>query len=157
LNTEIVNYSAIVPAPRNAASLRSAYSETLVLQFKEADSILKNQVDKIAAQFKTLLPEFYAAYKNNRIILDAGSSSTKATGTVIASPGASPVAGALVAVVGQPWNATTDAQGKYNLLIPVPGTYTLTCTAPSFGEAVQTNIEITLGQATTVNFTLGPA
>ena len=151
LNTEIANYAAVVPAPRNAASLRSAYSETLVIQFKEADEILKNQLDKIAGQFKTPAPEFYITYKNNRIILDPATSATKVEGNVRQFETINPIVGAQLDAEGTAYSTLTDAQGDYSLKIPVPGTYNIIFKHENFKELIRENIVVTLGQATKLN------
>lgn len=86
-DTAINNYREKLAAPRNAVSLRSAYGTSIVTTFRQADKILKDQVDKIAVQFLTTNQHFYNAYKNNRIIIDAPTSKAKAIATSeISSP-----------------------------------------------------------------------
>jgi hypothetical protein len=155
LNTEIGNYAAVVPAPRNAASLRSAYSSTLVIQFKEADDILKNQLDKIAAQFKTTVPEFYMTYKNNRIILDPGSSNTQVAGTVTNSSNGDPLSGVLVKNESGPESATTGGAGEYELKIATPGTYNIIYSKDGF-HSVEASAELNLGKTTTKDVAMNP-
>jgi len=153
----IDQYSNKVSAPRNAKAQRAAYMEQLLTLFKEADAMLKNQLDKVALQLKPTQPDFYIAYKNNRIIIDAATSATQVTGTAKSSPGNNPVSGATVSVIGKTYSATTDATGKYILKIPIPGTYSITCSHPSHGEATRSDVIVILGNTTIVDFTLSPA
>jgi hypothetical protein len=50
--------------------------------FKEADSLLKNQIDKLLLRLEDSESEFYRTYQNARIIKDLGSRSTKKDGVV---------------------------------------------------------------------------
>ena len=59
-------------SPRNAISQRSAYGATISNLFKQANGILKNQLDKMAVQFKTTAENFFIAYKRNRAIVGPG-------------------------------------------------------------------------------------
>jgi hypothetical protein len=49
---------------------------------------------------------------------------------------------------------TTDASGRFVFLLLPPGHYTVTATQSGFTIVVQENIELTVGQTVTVNFTL---
>jgi hypothetical protein len=154
LNTLIGSYEAKVPTPRNAASLKKTYATNLKTLFKDCDSILKNQMDKLAVQTKTAFPDFYTTYKNNRIILDAATSSTQVAGAVIGSNDSQPVSGVAITVTGQAYIATTNATGEYTLKIPVPGTYSLKFTKAGFQDKTINNVEVKLGQSTSLNITL---
>ena len=153
-NTLITNYSAAVPKPRNAASLRKTYATTLKNMFKEADDILKNQLDKTSVQFKAANLEFYTAYKNNRIIIDAATSSTQVTGTVLADVEPGPLSGVTIQIIGKTYSTSTDANGEYTLKIPVPGTYNLKFSHAGYNDKTVNNVVVTLGQSTTLNTTL---
>lgn len=152
--TLIDTYEAKSPAPRAAQSQQVALTTQLKDLFKQADSTLKNSMDKLMLNFKTTDPQFFNTYTAAREIIDAGSSTTKAIGTVTTTPGNATVDGAVITVQDQPYTATSNASGAYELLIPVPGTYNLICSHPTFGETIQKNVVITLGNTTTVNFVL---
>lgn len=154
-NDLIDDYDEAVPAPRNAAALRKTYGTTLKNLIKECDAMLNDQMDTLAVQYKTANLEFYTTYKNNRIILDAATSNTKVEGIVtsrVVDPGLS---GVTVSADGTSYSTTTDANGNYSLKIPVPGTYTINFTKTGFTPK-SGNVEITLGQTSTLNISLSP-
>lgn len=66
-----------LPAPRNAASLRSVHVANLITLFRQADSILFNRIDKLMMQFSKSHSTFYLSYKNNRIIIDPATANVK--------------------------------------------------------------------------------
>ena len=67
--TAIDAYNAKIATPRNAVSLRSAHAKSLTQLFREANGILRMQMDKLAIQFIPTAANFYTAYKNNRVIV----------------------------------------------------------------------------------------
>lgn len=73
----IQSFEAAVPAPRNAISRRSTQVLSIAALFRQADTILKQRMDKLAILFKTSHPAFFLNYKNNRIIIDPGTQKTK--------------------------------------------------------------------------------
>jgi hypothetical protein len=154
LQSAINNYGAAVAKPRNAVSQRTAYRETIKTLIREADAILKNQLDKIAPQFKMANMEFYNAYLSNRIILDAPTSATQVAGNVTASDGNNPVFNVIIKVEGASYTTTTDEKGDYILKIPVPGTYNITFTHPKFQVFTAKEITVALGKSTKLNVQL---
>ncbi len=72
LQTAIDDYQAILVSPRNAITQRSAHGAAISNLFKQANDILKNQLDKMAVQFKTTAETFFVAYKKNRAIVGPG-------------------------------------------------------------------------------------
>jgi len=156
LEDAIEDYAAIVALPRNAVTQRSAYTEAIRNLFKEADAIVKLQMDKLALQFKTANLQFYNTYKNNRIILDAATSTTQATGLITDSVTNQPIASVAIQVVNQPYTATGNSTGGYAIKIPVPGTYSITFTIGGYNTKTVTGVVITLGQSTTLNVQLVP-
>lgn len=153
-NTLIDQYVAKVPSPRNAASLRKTYATNLKTLFKDCDSILKNQMDKLAVQTKAAFPDFYTTYKNNRIIIDAATSSTQVEGIVINSADDSSINAVAVTVEGQTYKAKTDPSGNYILKIAVPGTYNIKFAKAGFQDKTINDVAVKLGQSTTLNVTL---
>ncbi len=57
LQIAISNYSAEAPKPRTAASQRKTMTTNLNNLFKEADAILRNQMDKLVVTFKAANPD----------------------------------------------------------------------------------------------------
>lgn len=155
--TQITNYTNAVPSPRNAAAQRKALRELLVIYFKEADLILKDQMDKLALQYKTSNPEFYNSYRNNRIIINAPTSSSQAAGIIKVFNADAVIAGVAVTVTGQPYNTTSGVDGSYSLKIPVPGLYTINFTKAGYTPLQFPNTLIKLGETTTLNVELTPA
>lgn len=149
----IDNYDASVAKPRNAVSQRVAYKETIKTLFQQGDNLLKNQLDKLAEQFKSGNAEFYNAYKSNRVILDPGSSPTQASGTIVEVTTNNPIAGVLVKALTTTYSATTALDGTYSLKIPVPGTYTIEFSKTGYKTNTK-DIEIVLGQTTELDFGL---
>lgn len=156
LDTAITNYNTAVPGPRNAVSNRVSVKDSMKELFTDADQLLKERADKLALQFKTTEPEFYAAYRSNRIIVDAATSSTQVTGIITNSVTGDPVFAVTIQVQGQTYNTTTDANGEYSLKIPVPGTYNITYTKTAYEVSTQVNVTVTLGNTTPLNLQMVP-
>jgi hypothetical protein len=154
--TSIEDYQELIPNPRNAVSSRSAVRTSITNLFKESDAVLKNQMDKLALQFKTTEEEFYNTYKNNRIILDAATFNTQASGTITDSETNLPVASVAVQVIGQSYTTTSNANGVYTVKIPVPGTYNISFSVGGYNNKTQTVVVVTLGQSTALNIQLVP-
>lgn len=152
----IEDYQNLIPNPRNAVSSRSAVRTSLINLFKNADLIFKSQLDKLAVQFKTAEEDFYNTYRNNRIILDAATSNTQATGTITDSVTNQPIPNVTINVIDQLYTATADAAGEYTIKIPVPGTYNLTFIAGGYTTKIQNGVVVTLGQSTALNIQLVP-
>jgi Carboxypeptidase regulatory-like domain len=162
----IDDYIAAVPTPRNAAALRKTYATTIKTLFTDCDSILKDQLDKTAVQFKAANLEFYNTYKNNRIILDAAQSNTQAQGNVTIDIAGGPIFGVAVQAtqVLPPgstdtpavYNTSTDVNGLYTLKIPQPGVYDFTFKKTGYQVRSTNSITLTLGQTTTLSVTLIP-
>ena len=150
----IDDYQAVVPGPRNATSLRATYKANLKTLFADTDTILKLQMDKIAVQFKTTNPDFYNTYVNNRIIVDAGTSSTQVAGTVTSNAGGLPVIGVIITVKNQSYTATTGGDGSYTLKIPVPGLYDIDYTHAAYVPKTISNVQLLLGQSTPLDVVL---
>lgn len=155
--TQITSYINAVPSPRNAASQRKALRELLVTYFKNADLILKEQMDKLALQFKTSDPEFYNAYRNNRIIVNAPTSASQVAGTIKILNADPVIVGVAITVTGQPYNATSEIDGSYSLKIPVPGLYTINFAKAGYVPLQIPNIQVKLGETTNLNIELTPA
>lgn len=70
LDAAITAYSAIIVSPRTAISIRKTSTAELKALFKQADDVLKNQMDLLAKMFMDSAPTFYSNYLNARVIVD---------------------------------------------------------------------------------------
>lgn len=154
LDDLIEDYAEAVPKPRNATALKKTYASTLKNLYAEADTILKEQMDKTAISFKSANAVFYETYKNNRIILDPATSATQVAGIVRDQWTNNPVSGVAVQVVDQSYSATTNGSGEYTIKIPVPGEYNITFTKAGYVTKTEENVEITLGEETELDVTI---
>lgn len=85
LDAAIVAYTQIITSPRAALTTRKTSTAELKNLFKQADEVLKNQMDTLAKMFRDTAPTFYSNYLNARIIVDlrggsSGSSDTEEDG-----------------------------------------------------------------------------
>ena len=87
--------------------------------------------------------------------MDAATSNSQVTGTVTNNATGSPLNAVAVTVQDQSYSTTTNASGNYTLKIPVPGSYKIIFTKTGFAVNSD-NVEITLGQTSTLNMILEP-
>ena len=157
LLTTINNYQAKVPDPRNAAAQKATVRANLKNLIKEADQILKLQMDKTVLGFKTSNPDFVKTYKANRIIIDPGQSATTLKGTILNSVDKVVVSGATIVVVETGSKATSNEKGSYQIK-PIPaGIYTISISAPKYKDKTEKEVTVKQGQNTTLDFVLDPA
>ena len=64
-----------------------------------------------------------------------------------------PISGATITAGA--FTTTSQTTGAYSMPV-VPGTYTVTCTAPNYNTFTQLNVVITANQTTTINFIITP-
>jgi hypothetical protein len=62
-----------------------------------------------------------------------------------------------VQVVGQSYSATSDGSGAYKVKIPIPGTFNIKFSKSGFAGKTIDNVEIKLGQSTSLNVQLDAA
>lgn len=154
LQAAIDSYTAVVPAPRNAVSLRSTAQKNLKTLFKETDQLLKNQLDKLAVNFKTTNPDFLTAYKSNRIIVNAASTSTRLKGKVLSAKDNKIIRDAKVDLVGTEMSASTTSKGNFTIKPLKAGAYTIKVFKEGFEEAIVKDIEVKQGANNTVQVLL---
>lgn len=70
LQTAIADYFAKSITPRSAVTNRKTVNANINALFKEADEILKNQLDKLIELFRDENPDFVNTYFSTRIIVD---------------------------------------------------------------------------------------
>ena len=157
LLTTINNYQAKVPDPRNAAAQKATIRANLKNLIKEADQILKLQMDKTVPAFKAANPDFVSSYKANRIIIDPGQSATTLKGVILNSMNNTPVSGAAIVVVETGNKASSNEKGSYQIK-PIPnGIYTVNISAPAYKDKTEKEVAVKQGQSTTKDFVLDPA
>lgn len=72
LTTKLGNYNTALTRPRQLRTKISAATSQMPELINVADRILERQIDRLMERFKASNPDFYAAYKVARIIVDAG-------------------------------------------------------------------------------------
>lgn len=72
LDALITAYEDVLEAPRTAIGERANATSELESLFDTADTILKEQLDKLVEIFKASALEFYNQYKSARVIVDLG-------------------------------------------------------------------------------------
>jgi hypothetical protein len=70
-------FKGSMDAVATGASGRTGAVKTLKSMFNEADAVLKDSLDRMAATLQNSNPQFYASYKAARVIHDLGGSHTK--------------------------------------------------------------------------------
>jgi Carboxypeptidase regulatory-like domain len=157
LLTTINDYQAKVPDPRNAAAQKATVRANLKNLIKEAEQILKLQMDKTVLGFKTSNPDFVKTYKSNRIIIDPSKTTTSLKGTITSLVDNTFIKGAAITIDTTSLKATTNETGDYEIK-PIPsGTYTLKVSAPKYKDTVKTGIAIKQGQINKQDISIEPA
>lgn len=72
LETKITNFNTSLGAREVGASVSTSAFSQLDVMFKDTDTLLKEQIDKIMVIFKNSDPQFYGEYVNSREIIDLG-------------------------------------------------------------------------------------
>src|SRR5215213_5089805 len=132
LQTAIDDYSAKNMNPRAALSGRKTANTNLAALFRENDSVLKDQMDKLIEQFREAHPDFVQTYFSTREIIDPYTTTTQLKGTVTDKSAATPIKDVVVTIVELSKSTKTDAQGKYSFKSIANGKYTITATAEGF-------------------------
>jgi len=89
------------------------------------------------------------------VMLIGMASATFAQGTIsgwVRNSALNPIIGATISAAT--YTSTTGAGGSYTMLGVPAGTYTVGCAAPGYNSSVVTNVVVTDGGTTTLNFTL---
>jgi hypothetical protein len=157
-DTLIDDYAAAVPKPRNAAALRKTYASTLKTLYKDSSGMLDDQMDPLAVQFKAANLEFYTTYKNNRITVDPAVSNTRVAGDITDSVTTNGLYQVEVKATKDGiefFTIKSNLDGSYSLRVPF-GVYTITYTIPSHTTHQVTNVQVLLGQTTTLDVQLIP-
>jgi hypothetical protein len=154
LQTAITNYVAKSPQTRTAKSNRKTLTANLSSLFKQADTILKERLDKLVVAFRAEHPDFVKSYEANRIIIDAASTTTQLKGKVTGKSDGLPIKGATVKVVEANLTAQTDAKGEYLIKPIVVGKYTITFSKEGFTSKEIDDVDAKLGAVNVLNVAL---
>jgi hypothetical protein len=149
-NNAITNYSAAVPSPRNAVSLRAAYKKDITNLIKQTDKLLKEQLDKLSVQFKTANTEFYNAYKSNRVIIDAGAAGTQIKGKVVSAVDNKALKDVKVEIVGNGLSDLSSNTGRFMIKPGAAGNYSIKLSKTGFQDNTLANVVVQTGQPSDV-------
>lgn len=144
----ITKYEQHCTAPRKAIIVRKTLGETLKELFAETDQLLKHQLDKVTVFFKKENDSFYHEYRNNRIIVNQGSRSTKVSGKITNSTTGEPLKNVSVTAEGTGLLAHSDADGNYTLKIPKTGPVKMVFEQDGFHPKTINDVELKLGRNT---------
>ncbi|MBL7733743.1 MAG: carboxypeptidase regulatory-like domain-containing protein [Chitinophagaceae bacterium] len=146
----ITQYEHLCTAPRMAINVRKTLGETLKELFAETDQLLKKRLDKVSVFFKKENSAYYNEYKNNRIIVNQGSRSTKVSGKITNSTTGEPLKNVSVTAEGTGLLAHSDADGNYTLKIPKTGPVKMVFEQDGFHPKTIDDVELKLGRNTVV-------
>ena len=115
-DTSIDSFLALIPAPRVAITVKKGATSNLVEDVKLADKQLKDKLDKLMPQFKTVSPDFYGQYFDARIIVNykGGTSKGDISGVVTDVETGNPIKDVEVLTEGKD-PVLTDSDGSFNL------------------------------------------
>lgn len=158
LNMAIDDYTNQVAKPQNARTVLITYTKGIKQLFKETDTLLKEQLDKLIVCFKNDHPEFVAKYKASRTIYDPPTQRTQIKGKVLAGDSGKQVKNATVQLTGPTeLLLQTNAAGNFTIKPLPPGTYQVLVKAAGFADTVLEELVVKLGKVTRVAVKLNAA
>ena len=72
LDNAIKAFQALITAPRDSTTQSASATRQLPALFKQADALLKEQLDKLMGDYAVSEPTFHGEYLAARVIVDAG-------------------------------------------------------------------------------------
>lgn len=154
LLTSINNYQSKVPDPRNAAAQKATVRANLKNLIKEAENVLKLQMDKTIVGFKATHPDFVTTYKTNRIILDPSKTTTTLKGVITNSADNTFITSATILLDPSGVTSNTNKLGEYEIKPIAAATYTIVVSAPKYKQIKENDIIVKQGQINKQDFTL---
>jgi Carboxypeptidase regulatory-like domain len=154
LQSAIDEYVAKSPKSRTAKSSRKTMTANLSQLFREADIILKEQMDKLVVVFRAEHPDFVKTYEATRIIIDPATTTTQLKGKVTNQADGTPIKGAAVNVVEANLTVQTDAKGGYLVKPIIVGKYTVKFSAAGFASKEIDEVDAKLGAVNVLNVAL---
>ena len=79
LEDQIADYESLLPLKQSPVAGLKATNAQLKRVFRQADRLLKQELDQIMVRYETEDPAFYAAYQNARMVMDYGAYHTRAS------------------------------------------------------------------------------
>jgi hypothetical protein len=76
-HASICSFKNTIGEKGSTKGTRSANTQRQNMLFKQANSLLKNQLDKLMVRYKKTNPDFYNAYVSARVVADLGGGKTK--------------------------------------------------------------------------------
>jgi hypothetical protein len=70
LKKKIEAFETVQPKPRNRVNKGTAATRALEILFRDAGTVLRKRLDKLAPQFKDSAPEFVEEYDSARVVVD---------------------------------------------------------------------------------------
>ena len=134
LQNAIHTFSGWIGKPRSQQSISINATLSIAQHFEAANALLKDQLDPIMAQYKTISAPFYNQYNAVRVIVDSGKQhSVIMRGLIYDGTTNAALANATVKMTGAATNEkTTDETGIYKFVRLQPGDYTITVSAKGY-------------------------
>lgn len=157
LQSAINTFSALIGKPRSQQTVIINATLTIAQRFDAANTLLKDQLDPIMEQYKTMNAPFYNQYKAVRVIVDAGKHHTVILrGFIYNATTNFAVENATVKITGAAINdKLTDNTGIYKFVRLQPGDYTITVSAAGFGTQTK-NLSVKQNGVVETDFKMVP-
>jgi hypothetical protein len=131
----ITQYEIAIPAKRITVAQQKVATQNIGKEVKAIDLYFQKTFDNLMIQFRTSQPDFYAAYKNARIIINTGKRTKVAkapankktiyAGTIINAVTGLPESGVTVTLVETGQTMVTGSDGKFSFILKTAGAYSL--------------------------------
>jgi phosphate uptake regulator len=158
--TLIDQYIEAIPEKRVAVTASKTSTTDLKAQFREMDTLLKENLDRVILLFKSTNPDFVQQYFNARIIIDLGHRSTNnktiISGLVTGFEDEKPIDAVHVWIVetGQSFNTGTD--GHFEFTLEKPGEYLVKAQKEGYKTYTSDQVKIEEGHEITLDIDLEP-
>lgn len=148
LQNSITAYNTKVPAPGTAKQSKKTATINLRNLFKETDTILKLQLDKLMLPYKSTNSDFYNNYLGAREIIDLGGTHTKLRMFVKGENnlGIQNVTASLIQNNLVIYSLESNVEGKILLIKIKPGTYNLKVQKPGFEAKYEAALKFKAGK-----------
>lgn len=154
LEDAITAYEGLLASPRVAIITRKGATTEMKVEMKAADKVLKDRLDPLSLQFAENASEFYALYRNARIIVDtAGTGKGSIVVMVVNGMTLLPVEGAVVSTSPETEEKLTDGNGTAVLEKVAPGTLTVRAVKAGEGSALA-EVTVKAGEKASVELRL---
>jgi hypothetical protein len=150
----LASYDAYLMAPRRAITHRSQSIDTSGELLKEAETLLRESIDKVAIRLNKPHPAFYKEYLENRLIIGPATRRTGIEVRVASARDDHPLAGAAITLDGTHIAIVTDAGGRCIIRDIEPGTHTVTISHKDFTGKTVADVRVLLGKTAKVKTTL---